>query len=129
MAWRVRLWVGPVAACALDVAATLACQPAAYWAGDRGAAEEANPLGLWVLRQHPWAFAGGAAALLALYVVLIERLPPSLARVASFVILFLHAAGGASWAAREGLVGIVVAAAWLALAAWVLNWSWRGEVK
>src|SRR5689334_6033399 len=121
---RVRLWVGPVVACAIDAAVTLACQPAAYWSGDRAAAEEANPLGMWVLRLHPWAFAGGAAALLGLYVVLIERLPPWLGRVASFVILFLHAAGAASWAAREGLLGMAVAVAWLALAAWVLSWSW-----
>src|SRR4051812_46742764 len=96
---RVRLWVGPAAACAVDVVVTLACQPAEYWAGDRGAADELNPVGYWLLSLNPWAFAVGAVLLIGLYVLLIERLTPSLARVASFVILFLHALGAACWAA------------------------------
>jgi hypothetical protein len=123
---RTRLWVGPVLLGLLDVGLTMAGQPPAYWAGDRLAAHEANPLAAWLLHAHPAAFAVAAAGLLAGYVVLIERLPSSLARVAAFVILFLHALGASSWLARHGLPGLVAAAALLAAASWLVGWSWRG---
>jgi hypothetical protein len=122
---RTRLWIVPVWFCAVDAAVTLVGQSSAYWSGERGEAYEANPLGLCLLWLHPLAFAGGAAASLLLYVLLIERLPQNLARLASFVILFLHALGAATWFVRLGLIGYAVAAGWLLIASWLLGWSWR----
>jgi len=124
---RVRLWVAPVCFCAVDAAVTLAGQSPAYWSGERVEAWEANPVGLWLLWLHPLAFAAGAVASMELYVLLLERLPRNLARLASFVILFLHALGAATWFVRLGAVGYVVAAGWLLLASWLLGWSWREE--
>jgi hypothetical protein len=122
---RIRLGVGPVLLCLLDTALTLAGQPAAYWAGDHPAACEANPVAAWLLRAHPGAFLSGVAGLLVLYVVLIERLPPSLARVAVFVIVFLHALGASSWLLPHGFAGLLAAAGLLAVSSWLVGWSWR----
>ena len=122
---RVRLWIAPASFCAVDAAVTLVGQSPAYWSGERGEAFEANPLGLWLLWLHPLAFAGGAAASLMLYVLLIERLPINLARLASFVILFLHALGAATWFVRLGVIGYAVAAGGMLIASWLLGWSWR----
>jgi hypothetical protein len=104
---------------------TLGCQPEGYWSGDRLAAREANPLGLWLLRWHLLGFAGGAVALLGLYALLLVRLPANLARVAAFVILFGHSVWVATWLVRGGVAGTVVAMVLLLAATWVLDWCWR----
>ena len=122
---RVRLWIAPIGFCAVDAAVTLVGQGPAYWSGERGEAHEANPMGLWLLHQHPLAFVVGLVASLAFYVLLMERLPGNLARLAAFVILFLHAVGGATWFVRLGVVGYALAVGWLMLASWLLSWSWR----
>ena len=49
----IRLLALPVALSVLDFSVTLFFQPAAYWAGDRMAVVEANPIARWVLIIHP----------------------------------------------------------------------------
>src|SRR5262245_15517608 len=124
---RVRLWLVPVAFCAVDVTATLLGQPSDYWAGQRDQVREANPVADAILRWHPLAFVVGAVALMGVYVLLIERLPRNLARVASFVIVFLHAVGAATWFVRLGVVGYALAVGWLLLGSLLLSWAWRHD--
>jgi hypothetical protein len=127
---RVRLWVAPIVCCALDAALTLIGQPDAYWAGERGEANEANPLGRLLLHWHPLAFAAGALAAMLFYALLLERLPWNLSRVTSFVILFSHSMAAAMWCVvLFDLLGYVIATAWLLLASWLLGWSWRDPQK
>jgi hypothetical protein len=106
----------------LDVALTVAGQPDAYWAGNRLAAREANPLATWLLHVHPAAFLVGAGGLLVVYVGVISWLPINLARVAAFVLLVLHALGAARWLARHGWPGLLAGALLLAGASWLAGW-------
>ena len=122
---RLRLWSGAVLMCLLDAGLTLAGQSDAYWAGDRLAFREANPVAAWLLRTHPAAFAVGAVLLALGYVVLVEWLPLRLARPAASLTLLLHALGASTWLIRYGPQGIVAAAALLAAASWLLRWLWR----
>jgi hypothetical protein len=121
------LWVAPVFCCTLDASLTLIGQPADYWAGERDAANEANPLARLLLLWHPLAFAAGIVAAMLFYALLLGLLPRNLARLASFGILFPHSLGVGMWCVSLlGLAGYVVAAVWLLLASWLLGWSWRG---
>jgi hypothetical protein len=125
MTRRVRLWIGPVLMCAVDAVVTLLGQPESYWDGARHSAKESNPFGLWLLHIHPSAFVAGVMVSILGYVLLIERLPKNLARVASFLLLFLHALGAASWFIAHGILGLTAAVLWLLFASWLLGWSWK----
>ena len=58
---RFFLCVPLIALCALDLFITLTGQNSAYWAGDRQAAIEANPIARACLHLHPLALVGFAA--------------------------------------------------------------------
>jgi hypothetical protein len=122
---RLRLCAGPLGFCLLDATLTLLGQPAAYWGGDLLAAREANPAGLWLLHLHPLAFPAGVLTSLSLYALLLARLPANLARVAAFLILFLHGVGASTWLLRGGAAGYMLAALLLLAASWVLERCWR----
>jgi hypothetical protein len=122
---RTLLCAGPLAFCLLDATLTLLGQGEAYWSGDRLAAREANPLGLWLLHLNPVAFVGGAAISLALYALLLTWLPANLARVAAFAILFLHAVGAATWLLRWGIAGYLMAVLLLLAGSRVLAHCWQ----
>jgi hypothetical protein len=106
---RIRLCVGPLTFCILDATFTLIGQPEAYWSGDFLSAREANPLGRWLLHVQPLAFVVGVTASLALYALLLVRLPANLARVAAFLILFFHSVGASTWLLRWGILGNALA--------------------
>jgi hypothetical protein len=122
---RLRLCAAPLAFCLLDATLTLAGQPAAYWRGDRLAAVEFNPPGRWLLQLHPAAFAAGVAASLALYGLLLARLPPNAARALAFVILYLHAVGASTWLLPLGPPGWLLAVGLLLAASWLLGDAWQ----
>jgi hypothetical protein len=122
---RFRLGVGPLAFCLLDATLTLFGQPEAYWSGDLLAAREANPLGRWLLHLDPLAFVAGAAGSLALYALLLVRLPENQARVTAFAILFLYAVGASTWLLRWGMPGYTMAVLLLLAASRVLVHAWQ----
>jgi hypothetical protein len=124
---RLRLSAGPLTFCVLDATLTLIGQPEAYWTGDRLAAREANPLGLWLLHLDPLAFVAGVGVALGVYALLLVRAPVNLARVIAFVILFLHAVGAATWLVRLGVSGYVLAVLLLLVASRVLVFGWQGR--
>jgi hypothetical protein len=124
---RLRLCAAPLAFCLLDATLTLLGQPEAYWSGDRLAAREANPLGLWLLWLHPLGFAAGVATSLLLYALLLTWSPPNLARVLAFAILFLHGVGASTWLLRWGAVGYLLAVLLLLTASWLLERCWQRE--
>src|SRR5262245_25298411 len=107
----------PLLCYGLDVTLTLAGQPAPYWAGDRAAVREANPLARWLLACHPAAFALAALGWGLTVAVVLWWRPGRLAVVLAFALTLLHAVGAASWLWPHGLAGKVAALVILALAA------------
>jgi hypothetical protein len=122
---RLRLAARPLAFCMLDATITLIGQPEAYWAGDLLAAREANPLGRWLLHLDPLAFIAGVVGSLAVYALLLTRLPANLARVAAFAILFLHAVGASTWLLHWGISGYIAAVLLLLAGSRVLAHAWQ----
>lgn len=122
---RVRLVLPAAVLILADAGLTLAGQPAAYWAGDRAEAVEANPLARPLLERGPWAFAAvavGWAGLVA--AVVIGWRHPAVGWLAVGMAA-AHAVGGASWVVRAGRWGAAAAVAYLGVAAWASAWCWR----
>jgi hypothetical protein len=105
-----------------DMALTLYGQPDAYWRGDRGAANELNPVAWQFLALDPLAFvvvgllwvAGCSLALLAL--------PARLAWSCGLLLQFGHTLGVATWVCLltgRFLLAAAVFVASAALAEWV----------
>src|SRR5262245_49692802 len=96
--WQ-RLWlcVPPITLSAFDGCLTLWGQPAAYWAGDRAAVNEANPLGAWLLAVHPLAFTASGVPYVLLVAGAIFWLPRRCSEVAAVLIGLTHAVGVAAW--------------------------------
>lgn len=121
-----RLWlcVLPITLCALDGCVTLWGQPAAYWAGDRAALNEGNPLSAWLLAVHPLAFAAAGVPYALLLAGAILWLPRRCSEAVAVLLSFSHTVGLLSWAdvlARESLGALallVPASVALLLAAW-----------
>ena len=114
---RLRFVLPAIVLFALDVAFTLAGQPAQYWAGDRAAANEANPLAHVLLANSPWLFAGMASAWsIVLAVVLGRWTSRNSDRLAQFIAV-AHALGGGSWLWLGGPLGPGLAAGYLIVAA------------
>lgn len=95
-------------ACGADVAMTLVGQPAAYWAGNRAAAQDFNPLARGLLEVHPAAFPLAAAVgLVVLAVVFHIRPGARFAIVIAFVVTFAQSVAAAGWLIRYGPLGWV----------------------
>ena len=109
---------------ALDVLFTLAGQPADYWAGNRAAANEANPLAHLLLARSPWLFTALAAAWLIVFTTVIGRWTGRGSdRLAQFIAI-AHALGGSSWLWLSGSLGPGLAAGYLVVAASLCTRSW-----
>ncbi len=113
-----RLWlcICPAAVCVLDQAITLWSQPAGYHQGNYALAVEASPPFKWLLRQHPLAYVGGAAAGLGVYMAILLLSPRRFAMTASIVIILGHSWGTATWLIRHVGHGY-----WLAMALFVVS--------
>lgn len=103
-------WLPPLAVYGLDIALTLAGQSAAYWAGDRAAAVEANPLAYHLLAVSPWLFLGLAVAWAAGFLALIT-VGGRVGRAVAYLVAVGHTFGAASWLIKLGWPGIAAAAA------------------
>jgi hypothetical protein len=116
----------PALACyALDVTLTLAGQPAAYWRGDYGAVQEANPLARWLLECSPSAFAGAALGWAVAFTLLLSCWRSRLAVLAALALTLFHAIGAATWLWPRGAAGKFGAVLVLVLARWLWALCWR----
>jgi hypothetical protein len=123
---RQRLWLclPPITLCAFDGCVTLWGQPAAYWAGDRAAVYEGNPLAAWLLALHPLAFAAAGVPYGLLLAGAILRLPRRCSEAVAVLFSFSHAVGVLTWTgflmgeSPGALALLVPAAVLLLLAAW-----------
>jgi hypothetical protein len=112
---------------AADMGLTLAGQPAAYWAGDRAAGVEANPLAAPFLARGPLAFAGMTAGWVGLVAGLVLGLRHPLADRGAGWVGAGHAFGSAAWLARGP--GWAAAVAFLVVAARLLRAFWPGAAS
>jgi hypothetical protein len=122
-----RLWLAlpPFVLCVADAALTLRGQSAAYWNGDYASVLELNPLGRVLLERHPAAFVVGIAVYLGLLVAAALLLPRRGAILLTFVLTVGHVIGGAGWLAREGIIGFLLAIAFIVVAERLVGISWR----
>jgi hypothetical protein len=92
---RKHLWlcVPPIIVCLFDNAMTLWNQPADYWAGEFWMAHEAAPHGLWLLKRHPLAFAGGMLSYICIFSFVIVYLPRVFALLISTALVLGHTVG------------------------------------
>ncbi len=120
----------------LDMGVTLFYQPAAYWAGDRSAAVEANPIVWLALRGHPLWLVPGFIGWYALFWFLIFRTPAWIGlRFAVFLVIG-HTWAIAGWWLRYAESGWMLAGALVSL---VVPWGfatifpfrrqWRSEAR
>ena len=108
---RIPLLFPPLVACATDVAMTMFGQPAAYWSGHRGFAEDFNPVARILLELHPAAFPLAAAMGFALLTaVLLTWRNHRLAYVLAFCVTFAQGVAAAGWMIRFGPAGWLGAA-------------------
>lgn len=127
--WR-RQWLC-VLLCLLasaDVGLTLSGQPAGYWQGEWHVADEANPLGRWLLHVHPLALGLTVPAEMALAGILLVVWPTQ--RSSRFVVVLaaLHALGAASWLTRSGPLGCVSACLFLAVTLRLAARLWQADL-
>ena len=84
-------------ACLFDEAITIVHQPAAYWNGDLSMANEANPIGAILMKNH----VSGIFLISILWLILIGIigyfLPIRLLKTFALFVLISHTWGGASW--------------------------------
>ena len=109
-----------------DVTLTLAGQPPEYWAGDRGAAIEGNPLAYPLVASGPCAFALLAAIWAGLLGAMVVGWSYPWVRGFAIAMALGHAVGGSTWIANLGGVwGWGLAIIYLFAAAEVSRWCWR----
>ncbi len=124
---RPRLWLclPVVALTALDLALTLAGQSAAYWGGDRLAAQEVNPIAREFLHIHPAALVAFVAAATSMICGVVVLTPLPLAAAIAFFAAFLHSLAAATWLVRQEAWGWGAACCTLIVAERLVAWSWR----
>ncbi|PKQ61971.1 hypothetical protein BZG02_13605 [Labilibaculum filiforme] len=83
--------------CLFDVIITLVYQPAEYWSGDLSLANEANPIGAFVMKYHTSGLFILSALWLGLIVLLGYYLPKKWASIFLLFVFIAHCFGGASW--------------------------------
>lgn len=108
-----------------DAGLTLTSQPAGYWAGDRAAADEVNPLARPLLERGPWPFGAAAVGWAGLVAAVVTRWRHPAAGWLAVGVAAAHAVGGASWLVRMGPWGLPLAVAYLAAAARLAAGCWR----
>ncbi len=81
----------------LDTSMTLIGQPKDYWGSGFQYVDEANPIGHWLLQQHPLAYINAQIFVFAVYMLLIAALPTRLAKVFSIYFTVGHTYGWYSW--------------------------------
>lgn len=123
---RPRLWLclPIVASCMLDLVVTLAGQSRAYWAGDRLAAVDGNPIARMCLQAHPLVLVGFAGLTTAVLCAILGLVPLRLAAAFAFIPAFMHALAAAGWLVTYGTLGWVGAVCVLAAAERLVHWSW-----
>jgi hypothetical protein len=84
-----------------DYAVTMWGQPAHYWAGDYGAAFEANPVVFWCMALHPAAFHTLTFVWIACFSLVILKIPRVLALMVALCITFSHAFCTGTWLYSE----------------------------
>jgi len=124
---RQRFWLSfpPVVLCLADAGLTLWGQSPAYWHGNFATVREFNPLGHILLAFHPAAFAIGIGVYLFLTLLLLIWLPQRWSVGLAFAMSLGHVVGGASWLAREGLDGWLLALILVVISERLVGISWR----
>jgi hypothetical protein len=122
-----RLWlcVPMVVLAALDVGITLAGQSAEYWAGDRSAVLEANPIARAILSYQPSALVAFAVVGTAGCCLIVCIVPFEIALGLAFIPSFTHAIGASTWMVRHGGWGWLAAVAFLIAAERLVHLSWQ----
>lgn len=80
-----------------DIIITLVYQPAAYWSGNLNLANEANPIGAFVMNYHTSGLIILSALWLGLIVLLGYYLPKKFASVFLLFVFIAHSFWGGSW--------------------------------
>lgn len=119
------LCLTPLLAFALDLTLTLLGQEDRYWHGEYGAAIEFNPLGHPLLAYNPFVFVAAALCCPLAYAAVLLLWKSRFAVAVALMIAIGHAIGAASWFARHGVMGWIVAVAAIALLARLQTFSWR----
>ncbi len=93
------LWIvlGPVCFIATDMTVTLLGQPADYWAGDRAAAIEANPIPRLALVQHPALFVLHVVCAATLLATALRLLPAEFAKRVSLFAMGASTVAISTW--------------------------------
>jgi hypothetical protein len=122
-----KLWLclPPFLFALLDAGMTLHGQSAPYWQGDYSSPQELNPVGAWLLRRHPFAFATVVLCWAVCFSAVILRLPPRPAFWFAAVVTLGHVAGVTSWLVRLGPGGIFLALLFLLVAERLTHYCWR----
>lgn len=99
-----KLWLclPPFLFALLDAGLTLHGQPDPYWSGDYSHPLELNPVGAWLLRQHPLTFALGTFGWALGFSTIILTLPARPAFWLAVLLALGHGVGVASWLLRLG---------------------------
>ncbi len=95
-----RLLVLPIALSVLDFSVTLTFQPEEYWAGDRMAVVEANPIARWVLMVHPLLIVPAMVAWYVLMVPLIFHTPAKIGMRVIVAHILAHTIVTCGWLVR-----------------------------
>jgi hypothetical protein len=124
---RIRAWLllPALILVAADVFLTLAGQSVEYWAGDCGAAIEANPLAYPFLAAHPALFVGVAFLWGGVVAGVVLCWPHPFVLWLPLAVAFGHAVAGSTWLARFGELGWAGAVLYLVIAAGFTQWCWQ----
>jgi hypothetical protein len=115
----------PVLLALLDLAVTLLAQPADYWQGHYGFAQEPHPLFVRLLEWHPIAFAAGDLLWIALFVIVIGLLPRRGAMILSMLLVMTNAWGVSTWLCWRVPGGYWLTLLLFAASAWLLSAAWE----
>jgi len=87
--------------CVFDIAITAIHQPASYWNGDLSAANEANPIGAFFMRNHVSGFFIISGIWIMLVCTLGYYLPRRISRIFLLFVLMVHSVGASTWLLNE----------------------------
>jgi hypothetical protein len=125
MTRRLCLCLPPFLFALLDAGLTLHGQPHPYWSGDFSQPLELNPVGAWLLRQHPLTFALGVLCWALGVCTIIMILPARPAFWLAVLLALGHGVGVASWLLRLGPTGFPLALLFLLAAERLVRICWR----